>query len=102
MMKAAPPFKPARAGNFHAGVARMPMGKFIVYTLLGSYPWCLGLAWAGMKLGQAWHTDPRLKAIYQRFEIVIVIAVAVAVVGFVWHKVREARRSRGASGAAGA
>src|SRR5512143_1553353 len=39
---------------FPAGVSRMPMGKFIVYTFVGSYPWCLALAWAGMKLGQAW------------------------------------------------
>lgn len=84
---------------FPAGVSRMPMGKFIVFTLLGSYPWCLALAWAGMKLGQAWHTDPRLAAIYHRFEYVIVGAILLAAVAFLWHKVREARRGR--SGAAG-
>src|SRR4029077_15775095 len=27
---------------FPAGVAKMPMGKFIVYTFAGSFPWCLG------------------------------------------------------------
>ena len=32
---------------FPAGVSRMPMGKFIVYTFVGSYPWCLALTWAG-------------------------------------------------------
>jgi len=85
---------------FPAGVSRMPMGKFIAYTLLGSYPWCLGLAWAGMKLGQAWHTDPRLKAVYHRFEYVIVAAILLGLAWFVWHKVREARRGRGAPGAA--
>jgi membrane protein DedA with SNARE-associated domain len=85
---------------FPAGVSRMPMGRFIVYTLVGSYPWCLALAWAGMKLGQAWHTDPRFRAVYQRFETVIVVALVVAVVWFVWHKVREARRARAGAGAA--
>ncbi len=84
---------------FPAGVSRMPMGKFIAYTLLGSYPWCLLLAWAGMKLGEAWHTDPRFAAIYHRFEHVILAAFLLAVVWFVWHKVREARRDR-ESGAA--
>ena len=79
---------------FPAGVSRMPMGKFIVYTFVGSYPWCYALAWAGAKLGQAWHTDPRLKALYHRFEVVIVVGLAVAVVAFVWMKVREARRYR--------
>jgi len=85
---------------FPAGVSRMPMGRFIAYTLVGSYPWCLALAWVGMKLGQAWHTDPRFRAIYHRFETVIVAAAALAVIGFVWHKVREARRGRAGSGAA--
>jgi membrane protein DedA with SNARE-associated domain len=84
---------------FPAGVARMPMGRFLVYTFVGSYPWCLALAWAGMKLGEAWHTDPRLKAIYHRFEYLIVGAVLLGIAWFVWHKVREARRAREPSGA---
>lgn len=79
---------------FPAGVSRMPMGKFIVYTFVGSYPWCLLLTWAGAKLGDAWHTDPRFKAIYHRFELAIVVVGALAVAWFVWHKVREARRAR--------
>ncbi len=85
---------------FPAGVSRMPMGKFIVYTLLGSYPWCLMLAWVGLKLGKAWQDDPRFAAFYHRFEYVIVGALLLAVVAFVWHKVREARRVREAPGAA--
>jgi membrane protein DedA with SNARE-associated domain len=84
---------------FPAGVSRMPMLRFIVYTLVGSYPWCLGLAWVGMKLGQAWHTDPRFREIYRRFEVFIVGALVLAVVWFVWHKVREARRARAGAGA---
>lgn len=77
---------------FPAGVARMPMGKFLVYTFVGSYPWCLALAWVGMKLGQAWNTDPRLKAIFHRFDAVIVGALLLGIAWFVWHKIREARR----------
>ncbi len=79
---------------FPAGVARMPMGKFVVYTFAGSLPWCWGLAWVGMKLGEAWHTDPRVKALYHRFELAIVVAIAAAAIWFVWHKVRGARRER--------
>lgn len=85
---------------FPAGVSRMPMGKFIVYTLVGSYPWCLALAWGGAKLGEAWHTDPRFKAIYHQFELVIVVLGVAAVAWFVWHKVKEARRAAAASDAA--
>jgi membrane protein DedA with SNARE-associated domain len=84
---------------FPAGVARMPLLRFLVYTFVGSYPWCLLLAWAGKKLGQAWHTDPRLQAGYHRFELGIVALIALGVVWFVWHKVREARRDRRAASA---
>lgn len=79
---------------FPAGVSRMPMGKFIVYTFVGSYPWCYALAWVGEWAGEAWHTDPRVKAVYHRFELVIVVAGVLAVAWFVWHKVKEARRAR--------
>src|SRR5258706_2628476 len=35
-----------------AGIARMPRGRFHIYTFLGSWPWVLGLAYLGMKLGE--------------------------------------------------
>ena len=85
---------------FPAGVARMPMARFLIYTFVGSYPWCLALAWVGKKLGEAWRTDPRLRAVFHRFDLVIVAVLLLAVAWFVWHKVREARRGRAAAGAA--
>ena len=41
----------------------MPQLRFHIYTFVGSWPWCFALAYAGMKLGNAWNTDPRLKHI---------------------------------------
>ncbi|HSM94086.1 MAG TPA: DedA family protein [Anaeromyxobacteraceae bacterium] len=79
---------------FPAGVSRMPMGKFIVYTFVGSYPWCWALTWVGQKLGESWSSDPRLKAAFHRFDAAIGVVLLVAVVAFVWHKLREARRAR--------
>ena len=63
---------------FPAGVARMPMVKFVVYTFVGSYPWCLGLAWLGTVLGERWNTDPRLKAAFHRFDALIGVALVLA------------------------
>ena len=87
---------------FPAGVSRMPMGKFIVYTVVGSYPWCLGLAWVGAKLGEKWNTDPRLKAAFHRFDAAIGVVIVLAAAWFVWHKLREARRERAARSSASA
>jgi membrane protein DedA with SNARE-associated domain len=67
-----------------AGVARMPRLRFHLYTFLGSWPWCIMLAWVGMKLGERWNSDPRLKAWFHRFDAVIAGIIVVAVVWFVW------------------
>jgi len=67
-----------------AGVAKMPRLKFHVYTFLGSWPWCFGLAWVGMKLGEQWDKDPRLKQWFHRLDAVIILLILAAVTWFVW------------------
>jgi membrane protein DedA with SNARE-associated domain len=67
-----------------AGVARMPRMRFHVYTFLGSWPWCLGLAWVGLKLGERWDSDPRLKMWFHRFDAVIAALIVIGVAAFVW------------------
>jgi membrane protein DedA with SNARE-associated domain len=64
-----------------AGVARMPRLRFHVYTFAGSWPWCYALAWAGMKLGERWDSDPRLKYWLHRLDAVIIVLL---VAGAVW------------------
>lgn len=59
-----------------AGVARMPLGKFLVYSLLGSIPWNLALMIAGYQLGAHWDTiDKHLKPITYIGIVLFVIAV---------------------------
>jgi len=78
---------------FPAGVARMRLVPFHVYTFIGSWPWCFGLAWVGMKLGDQWNSDPRIKAAFHRADLAIGL-VLVALVGFyIWHRVRGLKRS---------
>ncbi|HUJ26682.1 MAG TPA: DedA family protein [Myxococcales bacterium] len=73
---------------FPAGVSKMPMGKFVGYTFIGSLPWCLGLAWVGMKLGE--HID-QLKPWFHRFDAVLVAVGLVAVAWFVRRQLKERR-----------
>ena len=67
-----------------AGVAKMNQVRFHVYTFLGSWPWCYVLAYVGMKLGAQWNTDPRFKAIFQRFHLGVEAALLAGIVWFVW------------------
>ena len=79
---------------FPAGVARMRLVPFHIYTFLGSWPWCFGLAWVGMTLGDQWNSDPRLKAWFHRADAVIGVLLVAGVAFFVWHRIRGVRQSR--------
>jgi membrane protein DedA with SNARE-associated domain len=76
-----------------AGIARMSQLRFHIYTFLGSLPWCYALAYAGMKLGEAWDTDPRFKAAFHRFHLAVELLIVAAVVWFVWTHWKERARA---------
>jgi membrane protein DedA with SNARE-associated domain len=65
-----------------AGVARVPIFKFCVYTFVGSVIWSWLLAFVGMKLGERWDS---LRGLFHKMDLVIGILVLAGVVWFVWH-----------------
>jgi membrane protein DedA with SNARE-associated domain len=69
-----------------AGVAKMPLLRFSVLSLIGSVPWVLALALAGDALGADW-TQVR-----KGFEYVDYAIVALLVAGIAWAALR--RRGR--------
>jgi membrane protein DedA with SNARE-associated domain len=81
---------------FPAGVAKMNQVRFHIYTFVGSWPWCYGLAYVGMKLGDKWNTDPRLKAVFQRFHLGVELVILVGVVWFVASHWKNRIRADGA------
>jgi membrane protein DedA with SNARE-associated domain len=68
--------------SFPAGVARMNFQRFVIYTFLGSFPWCLGLAYIGMKMGENWDT---LGGYFHQFDAIIGVVIALGVAYYVWH-----------------
>ena len=77
-----------------AGIGKMPKLRFHIYTFIGSWPWCFALAWIGMKLGQRWDTDPRLKHALHRFDAVIIVLGVIALAWFIRSHWRQHVRSR--------
>jgi len=69
-----------------AGVARMRLVPFTVYTLAGSYLWCLGLAWAGMKLGQHWES---LGPYFHRFDGAIAALLVLGAGLILYNRIRS-------------
>jgi membrane protein DedA with SNARE-associated domain len=71
-----------------AGIAKMPLGRFTVLTLIGSTPWVVALAFAGHALGGDW------TSVRKGFEYVDYVILVLAVIGVAYAIVRR-RRGRG-------
>ncbi len=76
---------------FPAGVARMNMTRFTVYTFLGSLPWCLGLAYVGQVLGEQWDKNETLKTWFHRFDFLIGAVILAGAVWWVWRHIKHSR-----------
>ena len=76
---------------FPAGVARMNLTRFVIYTFAGSLPWCLGLAYVGQKLGEKWNKDDTLKIWFHRFDFVIGIVVLAGAAWWIWRHIKHSR-----------
>ncbi len=67
--------------SFPAGVARMPLRTFIVFSTLGALPWSMLLVYAGVVLGDNW-VD--IRHALQPFDLAIAALVVAGVVAFIW------------------
>ena len=66
----------------------MNFWKFSFYTFVGSYPWSLGLAYGGFKLGENWED---LRQVMRPFDFPIAGIIAVAVVWFIYQRIKVIR-----------
>jgi len=67
--------------SFPAGVARMPLGKFIFYSTAGAFLWSTLLVFAGQQLGENW---VQIRHALEPFDLAIAIGVVALVLVFIW------------------
>ena len=72
-----------------AGIARMPRLRFHVYTFAGSWPWCFGLAYLGMKGGENW---AYLAKYFHRFDAVFLLFMVFVIGWFVYFRWKHRTR----------
>ena len=77
--------------SFAAGIAHMPLLPFVLFTALGSLPFTFVLAFAGVQLGANWEV---IGDVLKRFEYLILAAIAVAILGFIWLRFVRPRRQK--------
>jgi membrane protein DedA with SNARE-associated domain len=67
--------------SFPAGVARMNLGKFILYSTAGAFLWSMLLVQAGVILGANW---VEIREMLQPFDLAIAVVCVLAVAAFIW------------------
>lgn len=71
-----------------AGMVRMNFPRFVIFTFIGSLPWCFVLALAGQQLGQHW-TD--VGNTLRKYEYVVIAVFVILVALYIYRHVREER-----------
>jgi membrane protein DedA with SNARE-associated domain len=69
-----------------AGIARMPLWRFTLFSILGAVPWVMLLVWGGMQLGDHWL---ELKQSLKGLDYLVAALIVAAVGIFVWRHVRR-------------
>ncbi len=72
-----------------AGISKMPLGRFTVFSLIGTIPWVVALAFAGHALGSDW------TSVRKGFEYVDYAIVVLAVAGIGYAVMRRRARKAG-------
>lgn len=68
------------------GFAKLPLGRFIALTFIGSLVWSYLLAWIGFVLGQNWRT---IGPIFHKLDAFIVILILGTVGWYIWYKIKS-------------
>jgi len=71
-----------------AGIARMNMVKFLVYTFTGSFIWSTGLAYGGYLLGEHWED---LRNAMRPFDPLIIGIILILIGLYVYRHIRHTR-----------
>lgn len=76
--------------SFGAGVGRMRLGPFVLFTILGSVPWNVALILTGYLMGENWNVIGSLLKQYEYLVLAILVVVALA---WIWFRFIRPRRS---------
>ena len=81
-----------QAISIPAGIAKMPLGRFIFYTVLATVPWCIIFIYLGIKLGENWGQIKQIAGPYVDIAAIVIIACALLFIIFkVWNSRRKFR-----------
>jgi len=72
-----------------AGMSRMDVKKFTFFAFIGTFIWCLPLAYIGKILGDNWHSLGRY---FHKLDILIFTLGIALVIWYIFHKLKKHAR----------
>jgi membrane protein DedA with SNARE-associated domain len=72
-----------------AGIARMKIVKFLIYTFIGSFLWSTALAYGGYLLGENWE---KLRNAMRPFDPIIITVIVILIGLYIYRHIRHMRR----------
>ena len=78
-----------------AGVAEMPVGRFSLFTFIGSLPWTFALAAVGYAVAANWN---HVASAFTYLSIAVAVVVVGAIAWWIARRIRESRADRSLSG----
>ena len=74
-----------------AGIAKMRIGKFLIYTFVGSFIWCTALSLAGYLLGENWE---KIRTVMRPFDPVIIALVVILIGFYIYRHIKHSRAQK--------
>jgi membrane protein DedA with SNARE-associated domain len=75
--------------SFPAGIAKMPFSRFVIYSFLGSLPWCLLLTFIGQKMGENWE---KIRTYFHNFDYVILGLIILMAIWWIWRHLKNRQK----------
>lgn len=76
--------------SFPAGIAKVNLWKFSVYSFVGSVIWSYFLAWIGFKLGENWDS---LKVYFHKFDTAIGVLILLGIALYIYRHIKNSRNA---------
>jgi membrane protein DedA with SNARE-associated domain len=74
-----------------AGIARMNVPKFLIYTFIGSMIWCSALSYGGYLLGEHWE---KLRSIMRPFDPFIIAVIIILIGLYIYRHICHMREDK--------
>ena len=76
--------------SFPAGIAKMDLKKFSIFTFLGALIWSYALTFAGVKLQNNWEL---IREKMHNYDLAIVIIIVLFIAWYIWRHLRNQKRA---------